>query len=102
MTALDIGLAFDLRSDHEVGPGAPIDALEEYDNRKTIDAVGAALSALGHQPRLLGGGRACAQVLLERPPQLVFNLAEGRGSRSREAHIPALCEMLAVPCSHSD
>jgi D-alanine-D-alanine ligase len=102
MTALDIGLAFDLRSDQGAGPGAPIDALEEYDTQETIDAVAAALSGLGHRPRLLGGGRACAQALLERPPQLVFNLAEGRGSRSREAHIPALCEMLAVPCTHSD
>jgi D-alanine-D-alanine ligase len=32
----------------------------------------------------------------------VFNIAEGRGTRSREAHVPAVCEMLGVPCSHSD
>jgi D-alanine-D-alanine ligase len=33
---------------------------------------------------------------------LVFNIAEGHGSRSREAHVPAACEMLGLPCAHSD
>jgi D-alanine-D-alanine ligase len=33
---------------------------------------------------------------------LVFNLAEGSKGRSREAHIPALLEMLDVPYTHSD
>jgi D-alanine-D-alanine ligase len=40
--------------------------------------------------------------MLERPPQLVFNIAEGVGTRSREAHVPAVAEMLGVPITHSD
>src|SRR5690349_1837515 len=40
--------------------------------------------------------------MLARPPELVFNIAEGFGSRSREAHVPAVCEMLGIPCTHSD
>src|SRR5206468_297757 len=36
------------------------------------------------------------------PPELVFNIAEGHGTRSREAHVPSVCEMLRVPYTHSD
>jgi len=41
--------------------------------------------------------------LLHNPPDLVFNFAEGTGiSRSREARVPALCEMLGIPYTGSD
>jgi D-alanine-D-alanine ligase len=40
--------------------------------------------------------------VLREPPELVFNIAEGFGTRSREAHVPAVLEMLRVPCTHSD
>jgi len=50
----------------------------------------------------LGGGRALLRELLERPVDLVFNIAEGFGSRSREAHVPAVCELLGIPSTHSD
>ena len=102
MSPLDIGLAFDLRSAAPVAPGDPIDLHEELDSDETVEALDAALVALGHRPRRLGGGRAFIEAMLAAPPQLVFNIAEGRGSRSREAHVPALCEMLGVPCTGSD
>jgi D-alanine-D-alanine ligase len=41
-------------------------------------------------------------IQADRAPDLVFNMAEGQGSRSREAHVPAACEMLGVPYTHSD
>jgi D-alanine-D-alanine ligase len=97
-----IGIAFDLRSDFEAAPGSPEDALEEYDSEATIAAIGAALAAAGHEAVRLGGGRRLLERLLSDPPDLVFNIAEGRGSRSREAHVPAACEMLGVPVTHSD
>lgn len=102
MTSLDIGIACDLRSDFDSAQGVPVDALEEYDSRATVDAIAAALESLGHRPRRLGGGRRLIEALLAQPPQLVFNIAEGRGSRNREAQVPAVCEMLGVPCTHSD
>lgn len=68
----------------------------------TIDSLADALRSLGHQSRPLGGGRALIDAMLAKPPDLVFNLAEGWGTRSREAHVPAVCEMLGVPCTHSD
>src|SRR5262249_27006114 len=37
------------------------------------------------------------------PPDFVFNIAEGRGvGRSREAHVPAVLEMLGIPYTGSD
>jgi D-alanine-D-alanine ligase len=36
------------------------------------------------------------------PTDLVFNIAEGWRTRSREAQVPAICELLRVPYTHSD
>jgi D-alanine-D-alanine ligase len=102
---LDIGIAADLRSDFSdavAGAGAPEDRLEEYDSPATVEAIAAALRERGHRPRFLGGGRVFLETLLAHPPELVFNLAEGTGTRSREAHVPAVCEMLGVPFTGSD
>jgi len=102
VNGLDVGLAFDLRSDFEAAAGAPDDALEEYDSVETIDAIAGALERAGHRVRRLGGGRGLVRALLDAPPELVFNMCEGWGTRSREAHVPAICEMLDVPYTHSD
>jgi D-alanine-D-alanine ligase len=106
---LDIGIAADLRPQgapsgpESSGPG---DRFEEYDSPATVDAIAAALAARGHRPRFLGGGRRFLEAVLATPPDLVFNLAEGpagaAGTRSREAHVPAVCEMLGIPFTGSD
>jgi D-alanine-D-alanine ligase len=98
---VEIGIAYDVRPDSGNGDG-PDDRLEEYDSPATVDAVARALRACGYEARRLGGGRDLILTLLERPPELVFNMAEGAGTRSREAHVPAVCEMLGVPYTHSD
>jgi D-alanine-D-alanine ligase len=99
---LEIGIAFDLRSDFAVGEGEPEDRLEEYDSEATVAGIESALREHGYRTRRLGGGRRFLEEALSRPPELVFNIAEGRGGRSREAHVPAVCEMLEVPYTHSD
>lgn len=101
-SALDIGIACDLKSDFAGQVDGPDDRLEEYDSTATVEAIAAALRALGHAPRILGGGRRFLERVLSRPPDLVFNIAEGFGTRSREAHVPAVCEMLGIPFTHSD
>jgi len=108
---MHIGIAFDLKADflaesarpREGRAGElPDDLLEEYDSDATVSAIERVLTARGHRVTRLGGGRRFLENLLRERVDLVFNIAEGRGSRSREAHVPAACEMLGVPCTHSD
>jgi D-alanine-D-alanine ligase len=97
-----IGLAYDLKAEQSARSGGPDDLLEEYDSEDTVAALAGALRELGHAPLALGGGRQLVERLLASPPELVFTISEGAGTRSREAHVPAVCEMLGVPCTHSD
>ena len=99
---MHIGIAFDLKADFGAVSGGPEDLLEEYDSDATVSAIERVLVARGHRVTRLGGGRRFLERLLAASPELVFNIAEGRGSRSREAHVPAACEMLGIPCTHSD
>ncbi|MEA2183012.1 MAG: D-alanine-D-alanine ligase [Solirubrobacteraceae bacterium] len=98
---MEIGIAYDL-APQATGPWEPNDLYEEYDSAATVDAVADALGRLGHDVRHLGGGRSFLRAMLDGACELVFNMAEGEGSRSREAHVPAVCEMLAIPYTHSD
>jgi len=99
---VEVGIAYDLVTDFAAIPGGPADRLAEYDSEETVGALEAALRAAGHRARRLGGGRRFLETMLVQPPDLVFNLAEGSGGRSREAQVPAVCEMLGVPYTHSD
>jgi D-alanine-D-alanine ligase len=99
---LRIGIAFDLAPSARPADG-PDDLFEEFDKPTTIDAIAGVLSARGHDVERLGDGRELVAKLLSDPPDLVWNMAEGEGvGRSREARVPAVCEMLGVPCTGSD
>ena len=98
---MQIGIAFDLKEDFTVPQGRE-DLLEEYDCIETVHAIRRELERLGHRVVLLRGGKKFLQNVMRRPVDLVFNIAEGRGGRNREAHVPALCEMLHIPVTHSD
>lgn len=68
----------------------------------TARAVADALQRLGHTARELGGAEL-VRSLLDSPPEVVFNLAQGVGvGRSHGAQIPALCEMLGIICTGPD
>jgi D-alanine-D-alanine ligase len=98
-----IGIAFDLKPDAPIPAGAPDDFHEEFDSPLTVRAIADVLRSLGHEVRELGNGRPFLEAVLRDPPDLVFNFAEGTGvSRSREARVPAVCEMLGIPYTGSD
>lgn len=102
---MKIGIAFDLKppaDSVQAVPDAPDDFYEEYDSRETVEAVAAALRILGHQAVLLGGGIDFLDRVRFDRPDLVWNIAEGQGGRCRESHIPAICEFLRIPYTHSD
>ena len=87
---MDVGIAYDLRTDFAVHDRDPEDRLEEYDSEATVEAIAAAIGSHGHAVRRLGGGRRFLENMLREPPDLVFNIAEGAGSRAREAHLPSV------------
>jgi D-alanine-D-alanine ligase len=104
-----IGIAYDLKADMEraaqraVGEGElPDDAFEEYDSEATVAAIEEALGANGYRTRRLGSGRSFLARAMHDAGDLVFNIAEGYGTRSREAHVPSALEMLGIPYTHSD
>lgn len=98
-----IGIACTLKPDGPPPAGAGDDWAEEFDSPATVEAVAEVLRLLGHEVRSLGDGRAFIEAVMADPPDLVFNFAEGQGvSRSREARLPAVCEMLGIPVSGSD
>jgi len=99
---MKIGIAYNLRDEAPEVPGAPVDHAEEFDSPATIEALAQVLTSAGHTIERFGFGRPFLQRMLADPPDLIFNIAEGLSGRSREAQVPAVCEMLGVPCTGSD
>ncbi|HLJ94267.1 MAG TPA: D-alanine--D-alanine ligase, partial [Gemmataceae bacterium] len=97
-----IGITYDLKTE-SLPVGVPDDFQEEFDSPTTIEAIATVLRGLGHDVEKLGDGRDLVAKLLARPPEFVFNFAEGEGiGRSREARVPALLELLGIPYTGSD
>src|SRR5947208_11061497 len=77
----------------------------EFDSRETIDALTTALERLGHRVERIevsGPASRTAARLEAYAPDLVFNTAEGRRGRFREAFYPALFDELGFPYTGSD
>lgn len=105
MRPLSIGLCFETFETYPVLPGDPPDAHVEYEPESTIEALEAAIQTLGHQPLRLGSPHALLGLLAggQRPAvDAALNLAEGFGSRNREAWVPVLLEMAGIPTLGSD
>lgn len=103
--SLRIGLVFELLDRQPRIPGEASDAHVEYESEATVGALEGAVRRLGHRPLRLGAPEALlARIGKGELPALdaVWNIAEGRGSRNREAWAPVLLEMAGVPCLGSD
>ncbi|MBM4385195.1 MAG: D-alanine--D-alanine ligase [Deltaproteobacteria bacterium] len=100
---LRIGIAYDLLG--TAPPGGPPDADVEYEPEATVEALEAAIRFAGHEPLRVGSPRALlAAIGAGSLPKLdaVWNIAEGFGSRNREAWAPVLLELAGVPALGSD
>ncbi|MEO7095825.1 MAG: ATP-grasp domain-containing protein, partial [Polyangiales bacterium] len=98
-TSLRVGLAYNLkRVDVHEGD----DAEAEYDSPRTIEALTRAIESYGHQVTLLEATPDFPRTLMQSNVDLVFNIAEGIRGRNREAQVPSLCELLAIPYTGSD
>lgn len=77
----------------------------EFDSQETVNALAGAIERLGHRlERFEVSGPASRTVarLEAYSPDLIFNTAEGRRGRFREAFYPALFEELGFPYTGSD
>jgi D-alanine-D-alanine ligase len=97
-----VGLTYDLRDDY-LRDGWGAEETAEFDNVETVEAVEAALHALGFETDRVGHIRELARRLVRGDRwDLVFNFAEGAHGFGREAQVPALLDAYAIPYTFSD
>lgn len=97
-----VALVYDLRDDYRA-LGLSEEEVAEFDSVDTIDALANALEALGCEPVRVGRGQAlAARLVAGERYDIVFSIAEGVSGRSREAQVPALCELFDQPYLFSD
>jgi D-alanine-D-alanine ligase len=105
MSPLAFGLVFDLLGSWPGRTGEPPDAEAEYEPEETVRALEAAIRRLGHEPVPIGNPHALLSAIGkgELPAlDVALSIAEGRGSRNREAWAPILLEMAGIPTLGSD
>ena len=99
---LQLGLVYDCKEEYLAAGAAPHEVME-FDSRQTIDALAASLASLGYKVERVGRGTDLARRLAAGERwDLVFNIAEGVAGRSREAQVPAVCELFGQPYTFSD
>ncbi|MFZ4580279.1 MAG: D-alanine--D-alanine ligase family protein [Myxococcota bacterium] len=96
-----LALVCNVKPDASSMPG-PVDEYEEYDSPQTVAALAGLLGREGYIVTVLEADRSLPRKLAAGNFDMVFNIAEGKGGRCREAHVPALCEMLGIAYTGSD
>lgn len=96
-----VGVVFNLKHAEATASSAP-DAQAEYDNIETVQAIEKAIRGNGIQTVLMEADEHLLAKLTSERPDIVFNIAEGRGGRAREAQVPALLNLLDIPFTGSD
>ncbi len=82
-------------------PTLPNDYYSECDSPKTVRAIRQALEKGGHTVLPVEADRNLPAWLAQNPVDLAFNISEGFRGEAREARVPALLELMGVPCTGS-
>lgn len=91
-----IAIAFNLKK----GSG---EGCEEYDDFETVESLKKEIESCGFEVIFIEQDENFLKNLLDRRPDFVFNIAEGRGNlRGRESQVPAVLESVGIPYSGSD
>ena len=98
-TALTVGVAYNLKRGATAGPP---DAEAEFDDFETISVIKKALETVGHRVELFEAEEGFTAAIAANKPDIVFNIAEGRIGRGREAHVPAILSFLGIPYTGAD
>jgi D-alanine-D-alanine ligase len=101
---LTVGITFDTKNDFKFTGEEPWDWDAEFAVSMAVDDISRALEDLGHKTILIGSGMKLLDDFSKYRNQvdMIFNIAEGRFGRSREAQIPAILEMSGIPFVGSD
>jgi D-alanine-D-alanine ligase len=97
-----VGFVYDLKDDYRA-LGHAKEEIAEFDSLETIEGIEAALRRAGCEVVRVGRGVELARRLAQGERfDLVFSIAEGLKGRSREAQVPALCELYDQAYAFSD
>lgn len=104
MASRSIGIVYELHDAYPRRPDDPHDAHVEYEPLATLLALERAIEHAGHRPLRLGRPHDLLAAASKGAVAVdaALSIAEGFGSRNREAWAPVLLEMLGVPQLGSD
>ena len=99
-----IGIVYELFDAYPRRPDDPHDAHVEYEPEATLLALEAAIARLGHRSLRLGRPHDLLDAAAKGDVAVdaALSIAEGYGTRNREAWAPVLLEMMGVPQLGSD
>jgi len=98
---LHVAVLANLKKNAPILPGTPEDYWADLDSEHTVEAIADALQGQGHRVIFLEGDVGLYDRLREVQPDICFNICEGHFGDSREAHVPAVLEMLRIPYTGS-
>ncbi len=101
MKKLRVAVLANLQKNAPKFAGMNIDQWDDLDSETTINALVEAFRSAGHISEFLEGDLSLINTLENFRPDICFNLCEGHFGDAREAHIPALLEMLRIPYTGS-
>lgn len=100
--ALTIGFSYNLKDPSLCAQTGLDDEDVEFEDEETVESIAQALECLDARVVRLPYRPDVIDDLRTGIFDIVFNIAEGIGSRNRESYIPALLEMLGIPHTGSD
>ena len=98
---MHVALLANLKKNAPAWDGMAADRWDDLDTEETIDAISEALQSGGHKVTFLEGNLDLTKLLPQVQPDICFNICEGHVGDSREAHVPAILEMLRLPYTGS-
>jgi D-alanine-D-alanine ligase len=102
MKKFRVALLANLKSNAPGFEGMPGDQWDDLDSEKTVNALVEAIRTGGHTCEFLEGDITLFDTVRNFKPDICFNICEGHFGAAREAHVPAMLEMLRIPYTGSN
>ncbi len=101
MKKFRVALLANLKKNAPKFEGMPADQWDDLDSESTILALTQAIRAGGHHCEFFEGDLSLIPNLQKYKPDICFNICEGHFGDAREAHVPAILEMMRIPYTGS-